>query len=183
MGEEAEENGDNEAEDLALIRHTVPEQAIAEVVLNDPNELLLLEEARLRLLEDGQDQLKTDYLRPYHVVADLLVTLWLFLPFNGQLDNAAEDKNGILKSCLSFFRHGKVGRSSVMSTVEGRAFNHVLFLALSRAHGVLSLRTDKLGRVATYDAPTVLARGETHLVLYGNGGYLVLRLLQSCIDL
>ena len=83
MGEEAEENGDNEAEDLALIRHTVPEQAIAEVVLNDPNELLLLEEARLRLLEDGQDQLKTDYLRPYHVVADLLVTLWLFLPFNG----------------------------------------------------------------------------------------------------
>ena len=83
MCEEAEEDRDDEGENLSFVRYTVPEEPVAQVVLDDPDELFLGQEAWLWLLKDGQNELKSDDLRTDHVVADLFVTFWLFLAFDG----------------------------------------------------------------------------------------------------
>ena len=82
MGEEAEEDRDNEGENLSFVRYTVPEEAVAQVVLDDPDKLFLGQEAWFWLLKDGQDELKSDDLRTNYVIADLFVTFWLLLAFD-----------------------------------------------------------------------------------------------------
>lgn len=52
------------------------------MVLDDPDELFLVQEARLWFLEDSQDELETNDLGADHVVADLLIGLWLLLSLN-----------------------------------------------------------------------------------------------------
>ena len=49
------------------------------MVLDYPNELLLLEEAWFGLLEDGKDEFEANYLCSDHIIADLLVTFGLLL--------------------------------------------------------------------------------------------------------
>lgn len=42
MGEQTEEDGDDERENLTLIRDAVAEKTVAQVVLNYPNEFFLV---------------------------------------------------------------------------------------------------------------------------------------------
>ncbi len=57
------------------------------MILDNPDELFLLQEAGLWLLKDGQDEFEADDLRPDHVVTYLFVAFWLLLALYGELDD------------------------------------------------------------------------------------------------
>lgn len=52
------------------------------MVLDNPDELLFMQEARLRFLQNSKNELKADDLSPDHIVANLLVSLGFFLPLD-----------------------------------------------------------------------------------------------------
>ncbi len=57
------------------------------MILDNPDELFLLQEAGLWLLKDGQDEFEADDLRPDHIVTYLLVAFWLLLTLDRELDD------------------------------------------------------------------------------------------------
>ena len=102
--EETVEDWGHQIEDGSLIWHAVFQQPITEHVLDYVDECLHCQEGLLWLLKDCQDEFKSNDLRSYHVVTDLLVNFLLILAFNTEFDNAFEDKNCIIQCELSFVR-------------------------------------------------------------------------------
>jgi len=72
------------------------------MILDNPNELFLVKEARLWLLQDGENELQTDNLCANDIVADLLISLRFLLTLDGEFDDGSENKNCILQGRLSF---------------------------------------------------------------------------------
>lgn len=165
VGEEMEEDGCDERKDFSLVRHAISQQSIAQMVLDYVSELFSLQETGLGLLKNGQDKFQADYLGPDHVITQLFLSILLFVALDAQLDDAAEDKNRVLKSRLSVFRESEVGPCcTLLGGVKGRAFDNVFLLTLIGADGVLRLRAEDVRCVTTHDTPAVVSSGQANLV-------------------